>query len=248
MTSRKLRGAGLRVGPTGTRSFLLVVTMSEIIQSLASRPDLEGLDEPRLIVESGAARKVATVAAPVLRDLGFRIVRAKISTSQSPILQIMAERPDGMMGIEDCEAASVALSPVLDLEDPIHLPYRLEMSSPGIDRPLVRQSDFSRAIGQEAKVELAVSLEGRKRFRGIIEAVEAIDGAVVVSLRLEADSGQEEVVARLVVADMVEARLVLPDSLIRADLRREKSAKKAVKTARNTKSKTGTESSDEPEL
>ena len=108
-------------------------------------PDL--LDEPRLIVETGVAARVATIAAPVLRDLDLRLVRVKISSTDGTTVQIMAEHPDGTMNVSDCEAASMALSPVLDVEDPVTQAYRLEMSSPGIDRPLVRLSDFSRATG-----------------------------------------------------------------------------------------------------
>ena len=88
-------------------------------------------------------------------------------------VQIMAERPDGMMTIDDCEQASDALSPLFDVEEPVHGAYRLEISSPGIDRPLTRVSDFRRALGHEAKIEMAVPVDGRKRFRGMLEAVEA---------------------------------------------------------------------------
>ena len=102
----------------------------------------------------------------MLRDLGYRLVRVKISSGDGPTIQIMAERPDGTMSIEDCEAVSVALSPVFDVEEPMAQAYRLEISSPGIDRPLVRESDFARAIGHEARVEMAVLVNGRKRFRG----------------------------------------------------------------------------------
>jgi ribosome maturation factor RimP len=146
----------------------------------------------------------------------------KLSSAASPILQIMVERPDGTMSVEDCEAASMAVSPHLDLEDPITAPYRLEMSSPGIDRPLVRESDFRRAIGHEARIELANPLQGRKRFRGEIEAVETVAGQLAVDLRLPAEGEAGETVARLAVADMAEARLVMTEALIRDALHREK--------------------------
>jgi ribosome maturation factor RimP len=142
----------------------------------------------------------------------------------------MAEKPDGTMGVEDCEAASTAVSPHLDLEDPITAPYRLEMSSPGIDRPLVRESDFRRAVGHEARIELERPLEGRKRFRGEIEAVETVEGQLAVDLRLAADVGAEETVARLAIADMAEARLVMTEALIRDSLKREKAEIKQAKT------------------
>ena len=123
-------------------------------------------DEPRLITEPGRAARVAAIAEPVLAGLGYRLVRVRISGFAGCTVQIMAERPDGTMTIEDCEAASRALSPVLDVADPIEGSYRLEISSPGIDRPLVRESDFLRAVGHEARVEMAVAINGRKRFRG----------------------------------------------------------------------------------
>src|SRR5438045_1221927 len=94
--------------------------------------------EPRLIVEPGLAARVASIAEPVLADVGFRLVRVRMSASAGCTVQIMAERPDGTMTIADCETASRALSPVLDLADPVDRAYRLEVSSPGIDRPLVR--------------------------------------------------------------------------------------------------------------
>jgi ribosome maturation factor RimP len=134
---------------------------------------LDPLDELRLIEESGQALRVGHIVAPTLRTLGLRLVRVKISAANGCTVQIMAERPDGTMSIEDCEQASQAISPVLDVEDPISQAYRLELSSPGVDRPLVRLSDFERAIGHEAKIELSRPLDGRKRFRGLIEGIEA---------------------------------------------------------------------------
>ena len=108
-------------------------------------------DEPRLITEPGRAARVAAIAEPVLAELGYRLVRVRISGAAGCTVQIMAERPDGTMAIEDCEAASRALSPVLDVADPIESAYRLEISSPGIDRPLVRRSDFERYAGHVAQ-------------------------------------------------------------------------------------------------
>jgi ribosome maturation factor RimP len=190
----------------------------------------EGIEEARLIVENGQARRIAEIVDGPLRSVGYRLVRVKLSNAASPILQIMAEKPDGTMGVEDCEAASTAVSPHLDLEDPITAPYRLEMSSPGIDRPLVRESDFRRAVGHEARIELERPLEGRKRFRGEIEAVETVEGQLAVDLRLAADAGAEETVARLAIADMAEARLVMTEALIRDSLKREKAEIKQAKT------------------
>src|SRR5580693_54816 len=113
-------------------------------------------DEPRLITEPGRAARVAALAEPVLAALGYRLVRIRISGLAGCTVQIMAERPDGTMAIEDCEAASRALSPVLDVADPIEGAYQLEISSPGIDRPLVRHSDFERYAGQQVRIELEI--------------------------------------------------------------------------------------------
>src|SRR3954465_5525766 len=133
-------------------------------------PDL--LAEPRLVVEPGVAARVSAVAAPVLQGMGYRLGRIKISAEAGCPVQSMGERPDGSMQIEDCEAISRALSPVLDVADPIERAYRLEISSPGIDRPLVRRSDFERYVGYLVKIEMAVAHEGRKRFRGTLASVE----------------------------------------------------------------------------
>ncbi|MCS0495047.1 ribosome maturation factor RimP [Ancylobacter sp. MQZ15Z-1] len=176
------------------------------------------LDEPRLVTESGPAARVAAIVAPVLQGLGFRLVRVRISGGEYLTLQIMAERPDGSFGIEECEAASRAISPVLDVEDPISGTYNLEMSSPGIDRPLVRISDFERWSGHDVKVEMAVPVEGRKRFRGILLGAE--NGEALIRLRdVPADTPDT---ARLPIADIGDARLVMTDALIREALRRDK--------------------------
>ena len=190
------------------------------------------LDEARLITESGQAQRVANIVEPPLRGLGLRLVRVKISAANGCTVQIMAERPDGLMTIEDCEAASLALSPALDVADPITQAYRLEISSPGIDRPLVRVSDFQRAIGHEAKIEMARPVEGRKRFRGVIESVETGHNP---RAQLRVAGAEGEMVVALAVMDMGEARLVLSDALIRDALRREKAAKKNAKQAQKAR-------------
>ena len=204
------------------------------------------LEEPRLIDDNGLAQRVGRIVQPVLRDIGLRLVRVKISAAQSPVMQIMAERADGTMSIEDCERASLELSPTLDLEDFISQAYRLEVSSPGIDRPLVRESDFRRAIGHEARVEMAVPVAGRKRFRGAIEGFETIDGIVHARLRLPGDDKDAASSVDLPIRDMAEARLVLTDELIRATLRREKAALKQAKREGKPPPKTKAETKPKP--
>lgn len=182
--------------------------------------------EPRFLIETGLAARVAAVAEEALAGLGLRLVRVKILGARGPsgsqTVQIMAERPDGTMSVEDCEEASKAISPALDVEDPVPGVYSLEVSSPGIDRPLVRAGDFERWAGHEAKIELRVPLEGRKRFRGIIRGIEG--EAALIELP---DQDGEEVVASLALDDIGEARLVLTDELIRDSLRRAKQAGRA---------------------
>lgn len=172
--------------------------------------------EHRLITETGVAARVAAAVEPTIEGLGFRLVRVKVSNANGCTVQIMAERPDGSMSVADCEAVSRAVSPVLDLEDPVPQAYNLEISSPGIDRPLTRSSDFERWAGYEAKVELDVPLNGRKRFRGLVRGVE--EGAALLELP-DVREGEERLV-RLPLADIGDARLVLTDELVREALRR----------------------------
>jgi ribosome maturation factor RimP len=175
-------------------------------------------DEPRLITEPGRAARVAALAEPVVAALGYRLVRVRVSGSVGCTVQIMAERPDGTMAVEDCEAVSRALSPVLDAADPIEGPYRLEISSPGIDRPLVRRSDFDRFSGYLAQVEMLVPIDGRKRFRGELVGSEG-DCARIRWDKAAADADPE---ISLRIDDMAEAKLVLTDALISESLRRSK--------------------------
>jgi ribosome maturation factor RimP len=168
--------------------------------------------EPRIITETGLEARVAHIVEPVVEGLGYRLVRIKISAMNGMTVQIMAEKPDGTMNVEDCETVSRDVSPTLDVEDPIESAYNLEVSSPGIDRPLVRRSDFVRWTDHQAKVELSRALDGRKRFKGRLAGIEGdrvgldVDGTVVW----------------LPLADIGEARLVLTDALIRDTLNREK--------------------------
>ena len=175
--------------------------------------------EDRIIVETGLEARIAHIVEPVIAGLGYRLVRVKLSSMNGATLQIMAERPDGTMTVGDCEIVSRDLSPALDVEDPMDTAYNLEVSSPGIDRPLVRRSDFEKWAGHEAKVELTRPLDGRKRFKGILAG---LDGDTV-RLDLGTKSKLEETTTvSLPLADIGEARLVMTDALIRETLRKDK--------------------------
>jgi len=158
----------------------------------------------------------------------LRLVRVRVSPSAGCTVQIMAERADGTMSIDDCELASRTLSPVLDVADPIEKAYRLEISSPGIDRPLVRKSDFERYAGHEVRVEMAAPIEGRKRFRG------RLDGTEGEAAKLHRDDAAEGEAADVVlpIEQMSEAKLVLTDELVAEALRKEKAAERAMREAR----------------
>jgi ribosome maturation factor RimP len=181
--------------------------------------------EPRLIVEQGVAARVAAIAEPVLVGMGYRLVRVKISGLDGCTVQIMAERPDGTMTVEDCEDVSRALSPVLDVADLIDRAYRLEVSSPGLDRPLVRRSDFVRFAGHQLKLEMAVAIDGRRRFRGLLLGVE---GEAARIRRDDAAPGEASEIL-LPIEDIAEAKLVLTDALIAESLRRGKAAERAAR-------------------
>ena len=184
--------------------------------------DRTPISEPRLIVEQGIAARLAAIAEPVVASLGFRLVRVRLSGLSGCTIQIMAERPDGSMTIDDCETISRALSPVLDVADPIEGTYRLEISSPGIDRPLVRRSDFERHAGQRIKVEMATSVAGRRRFRGILLGTQ--DDAA--RIRTDDAASDETAEVLLPISEMTEARVILSDSLLSESLKRGKAAQR----------------------
>jgi ribosome maturation factor RimP len=181
--------------------------------------------EPRLIVEQGVAARVAAIVEPVLIGMGYQLVRVKISGLDGCTVQIMAERPDGTMTVEDCEDVSRALSPVLDVADPIDRAYRLEVSSPGMDRPLVRRSDFVRFAGHQLKLEMAVAIDGRRRFRGLLLGVEG----EAARIRRDDAAPAEASEILLPIEDIAEAKLVLTDALIAESLRRGKAAERAAR-------------------
>ncbi len=178
--------------------------------------------EPRVIAEQGVAARVAAIVEPVLAGLGFRLVRVRVSGSAGCTVQIMAERPDSAMTIEDCEVVSRALSPALDVADPIERAYRLEISSPGLDRPLVRRSDFARFAGNNVRIEMAVPIDGRRRFRGVLLGMRD-DG--VLLRRSDAAPGEPEEVV-LPVEEMADAKITLSDALIADALKRGKAAQR----------------------
>jgi ribosome maturation factor RimP len=176
------------------------------------------ISEARFIGETGVAAEIAAVIEPALNDMGFRLVRVAVSGRNGVTVQIMAERPDGTITVEDCADISRNVSPLLDANDPINGHYTLEISSPGIDRLLARTSDFEAWAGHEAKIETKEPIAGRKRFRGIIQGLAGND------VRLEVPSDQGGPQVNLPVAVIAEARLVLTDELIRETLRRAKKA------------------------
>jgi ribosome maturation factor RimP len=185
-------------------------------------------NDDRIIRETGIDARIALIVRPVLATIGYRLVRVRLSGQNGLTLQIMAERPDGTMDVEGCEEVSRALSPVLDVEDPIEKAYHLEISSPGIDRPLVRKSDFEAAAGHLVKMETAIMVAERKRFRGRIAGVDA-DGVTIE--RDQASYGDEPTV-RVPFEAVAEARLILTDDLVRDALRKDKEARQAAKEGR----------------
>jgi ribosome maturation factor RimP len=171
--------------------------------------------EARFARESGKAAEIADLAEPVLGELGFRLIRVNVSGRDGGTVQIMAERPDGSITLDDCALISHRLSPLLDAYDPMPGSYRLEISSPGIDRPLVRPSDFETWKGHEAKIELTQMLDGRRRFRGLIE------GLAGDSVRLKLE-GEDEAAIALPLRLIGEAKLVESKEAVRADLARKR--------------------------
>jgi ribosome maturation factor RimP len=168
------------------------------------------LTEKRYIKETGLETRIAAIVEPVANDMGYALVRVKVSNENGCTLQIMAEDATGRFSINDCERLSKDLSPALDVEDPIDREYHLEVSSPGIDRPLVRARDFERYVGHEAKLELSEMLEGRKRFRGLIKAADAESVTVTLPDAPRDTDADHKLPLRL----LAEAKLVMTDALI----------------------------------
>jgi ribosome maturation factor RimP len=169
------------------------------------------MTDRRLIREVGLEARIAHIVEPIVADLGFELVRVKVSSVNGMTVQIMAERPDGSMDVAGCELISRNVSPALDVADPIQREYHLEVSSPGIDRPLTRPKDFDLWVGHEAKVEMEAAIEGRKRFRGILLGVKDEKAGIRIP-----DAPSEQAEFWLPLAEIAEAKLVLTDALIKA--------------------------------
>ena len=161
-----------------------------------------------LIAKTAIDRRIAGIVTPTIEGLGFELVRLRLMGGRRATLQIMAERPEGGIEIEDCAQISRAVSAVLDVEDPISGEYTLEVSSPGIDRPLTRLKDFERAAGHEARIETVEMIDGRKRFKGMLDGVEG--GEVLLAIPEGTIGLDFEMIA--------DAKLVLTDALIAESL------------------------------
>ncbi|CAN7502299.1 ribosome maturation factor RimP [Rhizobium rhizogenes] len=181
----------------------------------------DNINEPRLIVETGLDQRIAAIIEPVIVGMDYRLVRVRLMNQNGLTLQVMAERNDGTMNVQGCEAVSTAISPVLDVEDPVDKAYHLEVSSPGIDRPMVRKSDFVRWNGHIVKCETSILVDNRKRFRGKITDVND-DGFTIE--RDQVAYGEEPKVT-IPFSTLAEAKLILTDDLIRDALRADKQAK-----------------------
>lgn len=186
-------------------------------KSLTGRAPVFLLSEPMsntLIAKSAMDRRIAEIITPVIEDMGYEVVRIRLMSGKTPLLQIMADRPDGGIEVDDCADISNAVSAILDVEDPILDAYTLEVSSPGIDRPLTRLKDFDTYEGYEVKLETADLIDGRRRFRGVLAGIE--EDEVLLNV--------EEGTIGLKFDWLSDAKLVLTDDLIREMLRARKAA------------------------
>jgi len=167
-----------------------------------------------LIAKAALDRRIAEIITPVIEDMGYEVVRVRLMKSlKETTLQVMAQKPDGTIEVDDCAKISTALSATLDVEDPIIEAYSLEVSSPGIDRPLTRLKDFEQWAGNEAKIETSEMIGGRRRFKGQLAGVEGDE--VLITL----DEQGEDITIGLKFDWMSDAKLVLTDELIREVLR-----------------------------
>ena len=171
-----------------------------------------------LIAKTALDRRLAEIISPTIEGLGFELVRLRLQGGKYPLLQIMADRPEGGIDVDDCAKISTAVSAVLDVEDPIEEKYTLEVSSPGIDRPLTRLKDFDVWHGYEARLETAEQIDGRKRFKGLLHGTE--DDEVLI----EIEEQGEKVIIGLKFDWLTDAKLILTDELIAEMLRQRKAA------------------------
>jgi ribosome maturation factor RimP len=171
-----------------------------------------------LIAKTAIDRRLADIITPVIEGLGFELVRVRLMGGKTRILQIMADRPDGGIGVDECGDISTAVSAVLDVEDPVEDNYVLEVSSPGIDRPLTRLKDFEMWKGWEARIETTELIDGRRRFKGTLAGAEGEE--VLITL----EEGTEEVTIGLKFDWLSDAKLILTEELIAEMLRQKKVA------------------------
>ncbi len=171
-----------------------------------------------LVAKAQIDRRLAEIITPVIEDMGFELVRVRFMGGKTKTVQIMAERPDGGIEVDDCARISTAVSAVLDVEDPIEDAYTLEVSSPGIDRPLTRLKDFATWEGYEARIETSEQIDGRKRFKGVLEGIEEDE----VLIEIEVDGEMQTIGLKF--DWLADAKLILTDELIREMLRQRKAA------------------------
>ena len=169
-----------------------------------------------LIAKTAIDRRLADIISPVIEGLGFELVRVRLMGGRTRVLQIMAERPDGGIGVDECGEISTAVSAVLDVEDPVEENYVLEVSSPGIDRPLTRLKDFDAWAGWEARIETTELIDGRRRFKGALAGTEGDE------VLIEIEEGGETLTIGLKFDWLSDAKLILTDELIAEMLRQRK--------------------------
>jgi len=172
-----------------------------------------------LIAKTAIDKRLAGILTPMIEGMGFELVRIRLMSGKTQTLQIMAERPDGSVSVDDCGEISTAVSALMDVEDPIEDNYALEVSSPGIDRPLTRLKDFDTWAGYEAKLETTEMIDGRRRFKGELAGIEGDE----VLVNLDTDGG-DPITIGLQFDWLSDAKLVLTDDLITEMLRQRKAA------------------------
>ncbi|MEM7295948.1 MAG: ribosome maturation factor RimP [Pseudomonadota bacterium] len=177
-----------------------------------------------LIAKAAMDRRIREIIEPSITTMGFELVRVRLMGGKAPILQIMAQKPDGTIEVDDCGEISTMISAVLDVEDPIIEAYTLEVSSPGIDRPLTRLKDFEQWGGYSAKVETEELIDGRRRFKGVLAGIENDE----VLLEIQEDG--EDITIGLKFDWLSDAKLILTDELIRDTLRAQKAAQQTPET------------------